>query len=129
VTERVAPFVVTLNDIIEATCARTDVSRADVMSHTIRYRWPTVARRMAWYVARQTTTLSYPEIARYFNRDHTTVMTGVRVIEGLIKIDEAMLRLVQSIIIHVQEQNLERIKQWQMTNSAKSMTSSERRPA
>lgn len=41
-------------------------------------------RQIAYYLGREITGLSYPQIGRYFNRHHTTVMAGVRRIRGLI---------------------------------------------
>ena len=44
--------------------------------------WP---RMVMFYLARHYTTKSYPEIGRYFNRDHTTIIHGVRKITFLLK--------------------------------------------
>lgn len=123
-----APFVVTITEIIDATCGRLDVSPSDIMGRS-RLRRHARARQVTWYVARQVTDMSYPYIARVFDRDHSTIVDGVQRIEKCIQHDADMLRLVMSITLYVQEQNLERIKQWQTTNSAKSMTSSERQLA
>lgn len=46
-----------------------------------RSRRVIVARMSAIYVIRQSTDLSYPEIGRIFNRDHTTVMHSVKRVE------------------------------------------------
>ncbi len=34
------------------------------------------ARQVAFYLARETTTLSFPAIGKYFNRDHSTIIHG-----------------------------------------------------
>ncbi len=36
----------------------------------------TWARQVAFYLARETTTLSFPAIGKYFNRDHSTIIHG-----------------------------------------------------
>ena len=49
-----------------------------------RHRRITLARHVAMYVCKHQLRCSYPEIGRAFGgRDHTTVMSGVRRIEGL----------------------------------------------
>ncbi len=39
------------------------------------------ARKVAYWLAKEYTTLSYPSLGRIFMRDHTTVIHGVRSIE------------------------------------------------
>ncbi len=39
-----------------------------------RLSWP---RHAAWHLARQHTTLSYPQIGSRFKRHHTTILSGV----------------------------------------------------
>ena len=47
-------------------------------------------RQIAMYLAKQLTTLSLPEIATQFERDHTTVMHAVKTITSL-KVDDKEL--------------------------------------
>lgn len=35
------------------------------------------ARQLVWYVLRQTTPMSLPELGRLFDRNHTTVLSGI----------------------------------------------------
>jgi chromosomal replication initiation ATPase DnaA len=42
-----------------------------------RHRTAARARRAIWAALRETTSLSYPEIGRLFERDHTTILNGV----------------------------------------------------
>lgn len=50
------------------------------------------------YLARQMTTLSFPQIGRHFgNRDHTTVMHACRKIEELRALDAAFSATIDSI--------------------------------
>jgi chromosomal replication initiator protein len=57
------------------------VSRADLMSAR---RTPRVARarQLAMYLTRELTSLSLAQIARAFNRDHTTVLHAIRAVSG-----------------------------------------------
>ncbi len=53
-------------------------------------------RQVAMFLAKNLTSLSYPEIGRQFGgRDHTTVMHAVRTIEGLVSSDNAVAEDVQ----------------------------------
>ena len=53
-------------------------------------------RQVAMFLAKNLTSLSYPEIGRQFGgRDHTTVMHAVRTIEGLVNSDQAVAEDVQ----------------------------------
>ena len=53
-------------------------------------------RQVAMFLAKNLTSLSYPEIGRQFGgRDHTTVMHAVRSIEGLINTDDSINEDVQ----------------------------------
>lgn len=39
-------------------------------------------RRSAWYVARNRTTASYPDLGRVFGRHHTSILDGVRAVQS-----------------------------------------------
>ncbi len=53
-------------------------------------------RQVAMYLAKNLTSLSYPEIGRQFGgRDHTTVMHAVRTVESLVNNDPAVSEDVQ----------------------------------
>ena len=53
-------------------------------------------RQVAMFLAKNLTSLSYPEIGRQFGgRDHTTVMHAVRTIEGLVNSDQVVAEDVQ----------------------------------
>jgi chromosomal replication initiator protein len=59
-------------------------------------------RQIAMFLAKNLTSLSYPEIGRNFgNRDHTTIMHAVRKIEELMETDAALaddVSLLKSIL-------------------------------
>ena len=76
------PPRLTLEDIQARVAKRCRVSHREMLSdrqpgYVIR------PRHIAMYLSRELTTKSLPQIARAFNRDHTTVMTAVRKIERL----------------------------------------------
>jgi chromosomal replication initiator protein len=67
--------------IQEATCVVFEVSRSDLLSarRTVRV---VHARQLAIYLTRDLTSLSLAEIARGFNRDHSTVLHAVRAVSS-----------------------------------------------
>jgi chromosomal replication initiator protein len=71
----------TLSAIQDAVCQITGLEREQLLSTT---RSPRVARarQLAMYLARELTALSLAEIARGFDRDHTTVMHAIRAVSG-----------------------------------------------
>ena len=60
------------------------VSLADLYSER-RYEELCYARFIVWYVARYSLLKSYPMIGRSFNRDHTTIMNGVKKVHRMIE--------------------------------------------
>ena len=70
--------------IVDATATVCGVPAETILGFS-RKQHHVEARYLAMFVARTTTDLSYPEIARAFSgRDHTSVMHGVRRIEQLV---------------------------------------------
>lgn len=69
----------TLGAIQEAVCAVQGISPEE-MRGPLRASRVARARQMAMYLARELTGLSLAEIARGFDRDHTTVMHAVRAV-------------------------------------------------
>lgn len=55
------------------------------------------ARQVAMYLCRELTHNSYPFLGRHFDRDHTTVLYGVNVIEERLKSDPKLREAVESI--------------------------------
>lgn len=72
------------------------------MSSSRRARAVARPRQIAMYLAKKLTTRSFPEIGRKFgNRDHTTVLHGVRRIEELIQDDASLaedVRLLEAAL-------------------------------
>ena len=71
----------TLEAIQDAACAVHGLSRNELLSH--RRAAPIAhARQQAMYLSRELTQLSLVEIARGFNRDHSTVLHATRAVAG-----------------------------------------------
>lgn len=66
--------------VIDTVCARRGVSARDVLSPT-RNRPVAWARQEAQHILRVTTKRSLPEIGRSFDRDHTSVLHGLRAVQ------------------------------------------------
>lgn len=79
----------TLRDVEWVICAKFKVPREVLRLRCGRGQCGPRAhfrpRQIAYYLGREITGLSYPQIGRYFNRDHTTVIAGVRRIRSLIQ--------------------------------------------
>lgn len=63
--------------IVKATSQLTGVPVADIMGRSRCQRFVR-PRFVAWAVCREYLELSYPEIGRVFDRDHTSVISGVQ---------------------------------------------------
>ena len=101
-TEQLGPIAepgaarIDLDAIQRATCDVLHVSRADLCSPR---RAPNLvrARQIGMYVARNSTDASLAEIARGFNRDHSTVLHSIRAIEKQIEPGSDTHRALEAI--------------------------------
>ena len=87
----------TVAAIQDRVAKRWQVSRREMVSN----RRPTgiiQSRHVAMYLARELTTKTLPQIARAFNRDHTTVLMAVRKIERLRQQDPKLDADVKDLI-------------------------------
>lgn len=66
-----------MTTIAAAVCDAYEISITDLLgpSRVRRFAWP---RQHAMYLMRQTGRFSFPQIGRFFRRDHSTVMAAVR---------------------------------------------------
>jgi chromosomal replication initiator protein len=71
----------TLIEIQDAVCAVCGLSREELLSQR-RSSGISHARQLAMYIARDLTTMSLAEIARGFDRDHSTVLHALRAVDG-----------------------------------------------
>ena len=77
--------------IISQVCKFYSVDEA-ALRGTQRTRGIADARQMAMYLVRKLTNLSLPDIGQEFNRDHATVLHGIRKVEASIKSGDDNLR-------------------------------------
>lgn len=81
---------VRMDAIILSTCAAMGVEQADLGGKT-RHPRVVLARALITHLARQMTTLSYPEIARAIGRpNHSTVITAIQRFAKQLEADEAV---------------------------------------
>jgi hypothetical protein len=66
------------HQIVDWVAMKTGYSKAELMSIR-RHRDLTIARHLVWQIAKRTTSLSYPQMGRFFgDRDHTTVLHAIK---------------------------------------------------
>lgn len=70
-------MMLTIRDVERAVCLRFQLSREQLQERNPR-RAVARPRQIAMYLARELTGASYPKLARYFRRDHTTVLFAWR---------------------------------------------------
>lgn len=71
----------TLTDCLDLVSTTFGISKAELLSER-RQRRISHPRQIGYWLAKHTTTASFPLIARVFNRaDHTTVMHGCEAVE------------------------------------------------
>lgn len=81
---------VRIETIITQTCRFLSVDPADLSART-RHKRVVLARALITHLARQLTTMSYPEIARAIGRpNHSTVITAYQRLAGQIAADEML---------------------------------------
>lgn len=84
--------------IVKAVCSRFGVSKLDLISQR-RIQTISRPRQIAMYLARHLTTFSQPQIARFLgNKDHTTVIHGIRRIDQLMKVDAELRTHVEALV-------------------------------
>jgi len=88
----------TVDDIQRAVCEYFNIRMSDLKSHR-RHRSIAQPRMIAMYMCRQRLNTSYTELGdRFGGKDHTTVMSAVRKIEGrILSHDAEILASVQAI--------------------------------
>ena len=76
--------VPTPNLIISQVCKFYSIEDSVIRS-TLKNKGTTEARQVATYLIRKMTNLSLPDIGKEFNRDHSTILYGIRKIEMALK--------------------------------------------
>ena len=82
--------------ILQETAEHFGLSREDLVGKS-RSRPLTTARHVAMYLARECTGLSLIKIGELFDRDHTTVMHGIKKIEQLMRARGSVYNQVQAL--------------------------------
>src|SRR3954470_24141848 len=82
--------------IQEAVCSELGVSRSSMLSAT-RTAAVSKARQIAMYLARELTELSLADIAREFDRDHTTILHATRAVSARASADAAVSDTIHSV--------------------------------
>lgn len=97
---REVPTVMALRDLV---CAHYKVRQHEVTSHRRTAKICRV-RQIAWYLTKEFTPASYPQIGYYYgDRDHTTVLSGVRKIEEQEPKDEGLREELDALRAKINE--------------------------
>ena len=64
----------------------------DVLRGTLKNKGTAEARQIATYLIRKLTNLSLPDIGKEFNRDHSTILYGIRKVEASLKSGDTQLQ-------------------------------------
>lgn len=89
--------LLSVENIQDEVCEYFQMPRAVLLGND-RHRTPSLARALAMYFCRVFLRYSYPEIARGFaHRDHTTIMSAVRRIDGQKHDDPRVAKYVEEI--------------------------------
>lgn len=76
----------TLRRIVDVVCRDYKITREQFMSECRRKNFA-IPRHVAWYLAHRMTTLSLASLGRLHNRDHTSILYGIRKMERLVETD------------------------------------------
>lgn len=88
---------VSIDEIVEATVEHYELKAKEIIGRG-RTKRVVIPRKMAMFLGRKLTEMSYPELGRFFdNRDHTTVLDAYRSIEQQLKDDAALRDSLQII--------------------------------
>ncbi len=101
---RIREKKVHIADIQKTTADFYGLTVADLKS-TRRERRIARPRQLAMYLAKQMTTLSLPDIALHFDRDHTTIMHAVKQIDYLLQTDNQLGQEAQTLIRKLKEED------------------------
>lgn len=98
----VQPVPITINRVVDEVCRTTGVSNEDIYSkkHTAEV---SDARKMCFYIIREVTNISYEEIGKEFNRNHSTVMYNVNKLGEILKQNSALNARVMDIINNIKD--------------------------
>jgi chromosomal replication initiator protein len=91
---RVPSDVISVETVLREVANHFDLRVADIKGPK-RHQTVARARQIAMYVSRKLCQVSFPEIGRRFGRDHSTVISACRKVQGLVDRDAAMRGLIE----------------------------------
>jgi chromosomal replication initiator protein len=74
-----------------------DISLDEMLCHMRDPRWM-VPRQVAMFITREISPMSFPEIGKYFKRDHCSVFKSIKKIESMCEQDETFKQTVETLI-------------------------------
>lgn len=102
---RVGVYIPTPDVIIEETARYFNLAPADLKGQR-RSKNTALARQVSMYLMRQLTNMSFQDIgAQYENRNHATVISSVKKIEGLIETDKQVASTIRDITSNINSKN------------------------
>ena len=96
------PTSVTVDKIFAAIEKKYDVSKSELTGNS-RVKNVAQARHVAIYLIKTITDISYPSIGKLFNRNHSTIISSVDVIEKKIASSPAMEIEINDLIKEIKE--------------------------
>lgn len=103
---RIRERAIHITDIQKVTSEFYGLTAADLKSKR-RERRIARPRQLAMYLAKKLTTLSLPDIALHFGRDHTTIMHAIKQIDFLLQSDNQLGKDAQILIKRLKEGDYE----------------------
>ena len=94
------PVSVTVEKIFSSVYQKYGVKK-DVLISAKRNKEVAFARHIAIYIIREVTEMSFPNIAKIFNRDHATIINSVETIERKLITDSMLDFEIKEIIKEV----------------------------
>jgi chromosomal replication initiator protein len=94
--------MITADKIISIVAKRYDISKDDILSKK-RDQNIAYARNVSIYVIRSVTQMSFPEIGKIFNRDHSTIMSSNKVIQEKVASNQLTELEINEIIRELSE--------------------------
>lgn len=88
------------NNIVERICRNYNVSKESVLSESRKSDLTTV-RKICMYVLKNKLNMTLAKIGRFFQRDHSTVITSIKDVEKMIEKDSHLKQFIESIILSV----------------------------
>ncbi|KAK3608907.1 hypothetical protein CHS0354_006948 [Potamilus streckersoni] len=89
--------IINVDTIIKAVSKKMNVSYQDILSER-RDRDISIARQIAMYISREITDSSYPVIARYFDKNHASVIQACKRTKIMIEENMEMKQIISSVI-------------------------------